>query len=598
LIKYLNPFFRQVVGGAKLEDVVGDRVLKYVHPDDHDRVIEDAQRALDDGESAHNIPVRYMTPNGERRVHEMLATRTSIVSGGETLSVTIALDVTKQNQMQRTLEIEHQRMQLILDHAPIGIWMLNKDLELTFENNAFAASELKSSGLIPDKTRFDKKEVRNNIERILDNQGQQHVFEIVRVPLYLGDEFQGVVGLSVDASERAQAEAEKERTLEKAEAAQRLESLGVLAGGIAHDFNNLLTVILGNATLASADLHDKPEFSEYFERIEQATASAATLCNQMLAYAGKGKYSIRRLNMTNVVQEMSRLLEVSLVKNVTIEYELSDAIDDIDADAAQLQQVVMNLITNANESMQEKGGIIRMRTGKQRVNMPLQNIVSNGEVEMGEYTYVEVKDQGCGMDANTLAKIFEPFFTTKFTGRGLGMSAMLGTVQSHGGAIQVKSVVGKGTLFRVLFPVAAADSDSSDWAVETMFAGIEGEQSKKKVLLVDDEEIILETLEMMIKDLGYECLLAKNGLEALDLYREYQDDIGSVLMDMTMPKMGGKACLIELQKLNPTVKVIMLSGYTEDDISEQLQDVKTSGFMQKPFNMTLLRKRVHRLMNS
>ncbi|MDX8383816.1 MAG: PAS domain S-box protein [Ghiorsea sp.] len=627
IIQYLNPFFLHAMGNKTLEEMIGESILKYVHPEDQAHVMADAQRAVDDDVDAQNVPVRYITPDADQKIYETLASCTRIMVDGEALAVTIALDITEQNKARRDFEDQHQTMQAILDASPIGIWMLDQNSHIKFLNSAFAkainfdetallaashyrdvlSEKVAWQCLSSDEACLKKRGMHHSIEHFPDAQGKERIYEVIKVPLFQNQvDFVGIVGLCIDITERLEAETERERTQKMAEEAQRLESLGVLAGGIAHDFNNLLSVILGNAALASKRRGEDSGIDVYLSRIEHASTSAASLCNQMLAYAGQGKFEIRRLKLTDVVADMSQLLEVSLLKSVSIAYDLTEDIAEIEVDSAQLQQVIMNLITNANEAMEESGGVISIKTGEMVIDSALPNVVGNDDIALGDYVYVEVADQGCGMSEQMQGKIFEPFFTTKFTGRGLGMSAMLGIVRSDGGLIQLHSEEGKGTLLRVFLPKAAeeegdvqTESGSADQVAKlTTAQPIDADIYSKKILIIDDEEVILETTDAMIQDIGFATLLAEDGVHGLALYQEHQDDICLVLMDMTMPRMDGQQCTEAILKLNTDAKVILCSGYSEEEAVDQFAQLAIVDFIQKPFHPDLLQKKVMQALGS
>lgn len=393
-----------------------------------------------------------------------------------------------------------------------------------------------------------------------------------------------IAKLSADMFEVGQS---KEKAQEQVETSPHLESLGALAGGIAHDFNNLLSVILGNVSLANKHLHSPEQMATFLSRIQQASTSAAGLCTQMLSYVGKGDVSFKPINLSKSVQDMARLLEVSLFKGIHIQYDLAEELPNLKADATQIQQVIMNLITNANEAMKGKQGIIVVRTGLTTVNEHTPSLINDTYIEPGVYVYLEVSDEGCGMNDETVQKIFEPFFTTKFTGRGLGMNTMHGIVRGHSGLIQLESEVGKGSTFRVAFPAVKKHANQDDTMVEE-YDALRRFQPSGKVLLVDDEDVVLETMQVMLEDLGYESLLASDGLQALELYQHHHADIELVLLDMTMPKMSGKACMTALQKLNPEVKIILSSGYSKNDVFEQFKGIHFAGFLQKPCGLKAL----------
>jgi len=617
IIQYLNPFFLKLIGNKTLDEVVGDAVLKYVHPDDQDEVKADAKRVMR-GEAVHGIPVRYVTPDGERKTHEMIASRTSIISDGELSAVTIALDVTKQNQAARALERQNQTMEAVLQASPIGIWMVDQNSHIHFLNEAFAkvvnmdqekllaathyrdvlSENMAWQCMSSDEACLKKRALHRSIEHFFDTDGQERIYEVIKVPLFQQDNtLVGIVGMSLDITSRLEAESEKERAQKQAEEAQKLESLGVLAGGIAHDFNNLLSVILGNAALATGKLGKDPSIAVYMSRIEEASTSAASLCNEMLAYAGKGKFTVERMTLRSVVAAMSRLLEVSLHKTVTIDYAFGEDKIEIEVDSAQIQQVIMNLITNANEAMEERGGDIRIKTGVLELNAPIADVVGNDDVMFGEYAFIEVADTGCGMDDETRSKIFEPFYTTKFTGRGLGLSAMLGMVRSHGGYIQLHSEKDKGSTFKVLFPVAKVEDKPLLVSLESS-QPTEAWQGSGTVLIVDDEEVILETVAVMLEDMGFDTLLAKDGEQGVRMYQQHQQDICLVLMDMTMPRMDGKHATAEILNINAYAKVILCSGYPEEDAVLQFESLNLASFLQKPIHPDILQIAVEKVLKT
>jgi PAS domain S-box-containing protein len=265
-----------------------------------------------------------------------------------------------------------------------------------------------------------------------------------------------IAGTHTDVTARKQAEEAADKLEQKMQETQKLESLGVLAGGIAHDFNNLLSVVLGNASLARLEAAETPANAARLDSIITAANRAAELCRQLLAYAGKGSYSIVRLNLNELITETTRLLELSISKQAKLEYALAPALPTIEADASQLRQIVMNLVINASDALGEhNAGVIRLVTSV--VHLPLRPADNSGpesELPPGPYVCMEISDTGCGMSPEVLARIFDPFFSTKFTGRGLGLAAVLGIVRTHNGALRVFSTPGKGSTFRIYLPVS------------------------------------------------------------------------------------------------------------------------------------------------
>jgi len=382
----------------------------------------------------------------------------------------------------------------------------------------------------------------------------------------------------------------------KLEHAQRLESLGVLAGGIAHDFNNLLTAIMGNAGLVDRTLEAGSPSKDKIQRVIKASEKAASLCKQMLAYSGKGHFIVQACDMSVLAQEMMELLQVSIDKNVVIKYELSEKLPSIEADVSQMHQVIMNLVTNANEAIEGHSGVITLSTGWLHADSQYLNALDGEEnLATGDYVYMEVSDNGCGMDDKTIDKIFDPFYSTKLTGRGLGMSALHGIVRGHFGAIKVYSELGRGTTIKILFPVAEHASAPQDAAVKNRQLW---HADGGVALIVDDEEMIRELAGVMLRDMGFEVLTAANGLEAVELYPEHKDAIKLVLLDMSMPKMDGEQTFRELRKMNPDVCVILSSGYNEQEATERFKGKGLAGFVHKPYLPDVLEKAVAKALES
>ena len=613
IIQYINTFTLKLIGYAHTRDVVGKPISDFLHPDDSAEVRALAESIEQTGAPACGLPVRYITPKGERKQHEMIANRTRIMLEGEPATLTIALDVTRQNHIIQELKQQHHMLEVILSSSPVGVWMRDAKGKLQFVNDAYAhmigvdkEALLEAEddyALVGEDTAHTRKSsdmicrtsgtLHHSSEFYVTRQGDEMVCEVIKVPLFDEGHYQGLVGFSLDVTKRVQAEIEKTEIQRKALETQHLESLGVLSGGIAHDFNNLLAVIMGNAGLMRKRLTPNTEEQIFMQRIEETCQKAASLCQQMLTYAGKSVLSSKPIQVSSLVHDMGSLLEVSLSKKVSIRYDLALDVPCFEGDEAQIQQLVLNLITNANEAMQEQGGNITLRTFAASADVLEQKVdglrVCVGAFKPANYVCLEVQDHGCGMDEATQQRIFEPFFTTKFTGRGLGMSAMLGTVQGHDGVIAMKSNPGQGTLFRVFFPVKDMHEPAASPAPTEKTAQTHAER-RGKVLIVDDERILLETAQAMLEDLGYETFLAEDGEQAVSIYQAKQHEIQTVLLDMTMPKMDGKACAEALLKLNPNLKIIIASGYAEDDIYKQFKGMKLAGIVQKPYDFERLQE--------
>jgi PAS domain S-box-containing protein len=409
-----------------------------------------------------------------------------------------------------------------------------------------------------------------------------------KVPIFNANgEPEYLLGISEDITERKQAEEEKLSFEKQLQQVQKLESLGVLAGGIAHDFNNILMTIIGNADLGLMRINKESPATENLRRIEQAATRAADLAKQMLAYSGKGRFVIESIDLNHLLDDMLHMLEVSISKKAVLRLNLHQPLPAIEADATQIRQIIMNLVINASEAIGEKSGVIAITTGCMDCDHNyLKDIWLDENIKAGLYVYLEIADTGCGMNKETMSKLFDPFFTTKFTGRGLGMAAVLGIVRGHKGAIKVYSELGKGTTFKILLP-------ASNRATEFIKSGsADTWKGSGTVLLVDDEETVRGIGKEMLQALGFTVITANDGREAITIFKKDPADIAFVILDLTMPHLDGEQCFRELRQIKPNVKVLMSSGYNEQEVTEKFVGKGLSGFIQKPYNLTLLKEAI------
>ncbi|MBI2515275.1 MAG: transporter substrate-binding domain-containing protein [Opitutae bacterium] len=393
-----------------------------------------------------------------------------------------------------------------------------------------------------------------------------------------------LAGTHTDISARKDAEEETEKLQRKMLETQKLESLGVLAGGIAHDFNNLLTVILGNTALVRLDQGAGSPHAANLDKVLAASNRAADLCRQLLAYAGKGAFASEHLDLNELAKDTTHLLELSLSR-AQLEFALAPALARIEGDPSQIRQVIMNLVLNASEALGENPGRIRVATRPIVLrDGELASALPSSDIPAGNYVCLEVSDTGCGMTAEVLARIFDPFYTTKFTGRGLGLAAVLGIVRTHRGALTVHSTPGRGSLFRIYLPAAApaaVEPASSVPLAATRSAGT--------VLVADDEPTVRQLLSEVLRRLGYEAVVAGNGEEAVAVFRANPARFRVALLDLSMPLLDGAAALQQLRALRPDLPCILLSGHGEHDALSRIPAGEKAWFLQKPFTPDNLR---------
>jgi signal transduction histidine kinase/CheY-like chemotaxis protein len=409
-------------------------------------------------------------------------------------------------------------------------------------------------------------------DRLFEIEGQKLIQAIIR-----------------DIGDRKKAEADRLDFERQLQHSQRLESLGVLAGGIAHDFNNILTAVLGNADLV---LHDMPLSAPGRSGIQEVVAASrrgAELCRQMLAYSGRGQFVIEEIDLRVLIEDMLNLVRSSIPKNVLLNLNLGRDLPHIRGDVSQINQIIMNLVINAAEAIGERSGVITISTGAQECTTEyFRKRHMPGNLPSGLYVSLEVSDTGIGMSRETMAQIFEPFFTTKFTGRGLGLSAILGIVRGHKGAIVVYSEPGRGSTFKVLCP-AVEDRPAQAEQARALSQEWRGEGT---VLLVDDEETIRTLGKMMLERLGFDVLVASDGREAVEIFAEHTNAIDLVVLDLTMPHMNGEEAFRAMREIRSDARVIMSSGYSETEIAGRFAGKGPVGFVQKPYTLATLRQKI------
>lgn len=417
--------------------------------------------------------------------------------------------------------------------------------------------------------------------------GENKIFWTLLVPIM--DEhgrYSRIVGFSRDVTSSRHVERAVRHT-------QKLESLGVLAGGIAHDFNNLLSAIMGNIDLTIHNLPKEGSGQKYLESALLASKRAADLCSQLLAYSGKGISEFKKVDLNSVINEMMSILEVSVSKKTIFEINILQNIPMICADPSQIRQIVMNLVINASEALGESGGIVNLSTGSGYFKKGELSAIWTGEYpDEGLYAWVTVRDSGCGMNEETLTHLFDPFFTTKFTGRGLGLSAILGIVRGHKGTISVKSSPGAGSAFTVFFPAGNTDEEpqaDDDEKVNSTFTG-------SFAMVVDDEEGVRNVARSMLQLSGFNVITSCDGLDALEklsaITSETSKNPDIILLDLTMPHMDGSETFRKIIELSPESRIILMSGYSEYDVSKKFADAGIAGFLQKPFQLQDLRKKI------
>jgi PAS domain S-box-containing protein len=400
-------------------------------------------------------------------------------------------------------------------------------------------------------------------------------------PIWKNGDVRGAVVTFTDISERKQTE-------ERLRQAAKHESLGVLAGGVAHDFNNLLTGILGNASLVVEALRESDPNRSLLMEVIKASERAADLTRQMLAFAGKGRFVVTPVNVSELVEDMRDLLLASIPKMVRLDLRLAREIPPVDADPDQIRQLLLNLVINAGEAIgPDTQGVVTIETGTRDLGSDEVAHMMGHEIGPGLHVYMAVQDNGPGMDESTRARIFYPFYTTKFMGRGLGLPATLGIVRGHRGAMRLDTSPGQGARFEVYLPPAHSRPQRPAVAKESARA-----ESARTILVVDDEEIVRRTAQAALERYDYPVLLAENGQAGVEIFRQNASRVALILLDLTMPVMGGEEASRYLRAIRHDVPILISSGYNETEVARRFTGRGIAGFVQKPFNPANLIRQV------
>ncbi len=400
-----------------------------------------------------------------------------------------------------------------------------------------------------------------------------------------------VLGISRDLSERKKADKERREIEDKLQRAKKMESLGTMAGSIAHNFNNLLMVVLGNLELAKEDLLGRSEAARNIQRAINASQRAADLSSMMLTYVGQLKKESIPVDLSQMVNAVLKNLDESKMANVTLDMDLADPMPLVAADSDQMRQMISGFITNAIESLGTEKGRVRISTGSMHCDKTyLSTTYLKSEMPEGMYAYVEVADTGCGMDTEILGKVFDPYFSTKFTGRGLGMAAVMGIIRSHNGAVRVSSIKNQGSVFTALFPIQGISLRQVKPGHAKIDSGIAG----RTVLLVDDDTMVMDIGSQFLKRMGYTVQTASSGQAALDIFKAAPDRIDCIVLDFSMPGMDGLETMQQIRTIRPDTRIIITSGYTRQQIEDRFAPIGLpDDFIQKPFEMKTLQEKLH-----
>ncbi|HVN71663.1 MAG TPA: PAS domain S-box protein, partial [Desulfomonilia bacterium] len=609
-----NSNFEKLSGYSRQELEGKMSWTSFVDKDDLERMRKYHEMRRKRPDSApESYEFRFINRHGETRY---IFLSVAVIPGTKE-SVASLMDITERKRAEDALEDSETRYRLLAENAHDIIFTMDTNLRFTYISPSIkrirgftveeAMSQTPADALAPASLEVAMKAFLEELEiearetkdlqrtRVMEleercKDGSTIWTESTFSPLR--DEkniFTGFLGITRDITERKQAEEEKKKIETQFAQAQRMESIGTLAGGIAHDFNNLLTGILGNVSLALMRMNENNPTRERLKNIEEYVQRGSDLTKQLLGFARGGKYEIKPTHLGEFIRKSSDMFGQTK-KEIRIHYKSQEDLWAVEVDQGQMEQVLLNLYVNAWQAMTGGGDLY---LSAENVELGETEVIPY-DIKPGRFVKVEVTDTGIGMDEATKERIFEPFFTTKERGRGtgLGLASVYGIVKNHGGFINVESEKNLGTSFIICLP-------ASDKEVEEEHRP-EGEvqTGQETILLIDDEEMILDISSRMLESLGYKVIIATGGMQGLQIYEKDWNKIDLVILDMIMPDFSGKDTFDMLRLINPSVCVLLSSGYSLDSQAEDILQSGCKSFIQKPFTLRELSKKIRGILDN
>jgi len=558
------------------------------------------------------IPLRYHKKKSGL-IFPVEITATHFTLEGRKVHLAAIRDVTERISQEQALKENEERFRKLFELAPVGIAQVtpygkflrvNKMLTEILGYSEFELQGMSFQDIIhPDDVESHNNYIQQTLNGEIETfQLEQRYFNkdgsIIFIILFLSvlrddkRQVQYAIAVIEDITERKRAEADKKRLETQLLQSRKMEAIGTLAGGIAHDFNNLLQVINGYAEILLIGKKKNHQGYHELTQIQKATERAANLIKQLLAFSRKSQSEHRPVNLNKEIEYSKTILDRTIPKMIQIELNLDNNLKTINADPAQIEQIILNLGSNAADSMPEGGKLI---VETKNISLNEKYCQNHLEATPGKYVLLTISDTGHGMDQETLQHIFEPFFTTKEIGKGtgLGLASVYGIVKSHGGYITCHSEAGQGTSFRIFFP----STEQVEYQREKEMDVEIPTGRDETILVVDDEDSIRDLVSKALESFGYNVLTAASGEEAIEIFQNLHTKIDLIILDLGMPGMGGNRCMYEILKINPSTKILIASGYSVNNETKKNLNSGAAGFIGKPYHLKDILHRVRLILN-